>query len=203
MTPMDDDVLIAEPTIITDATQLRDTSEAVTSYAEAREIIEMLVRTAMTLGGPDKVLGLAAPQLGIKKRVFIAWGSVGEGHAYAYNAYVNAEYMCAISDDRLLYTEGCLSLPGVHARTNRHSEIRISTLEDDEERHEYVLDGVDAVVFQHEYDHLFGILMTDFALSTETDMPLGMVHVGRNDPCPCGKMDARGRPIKFKKCCGK
>ncbi len=27
--------------------------------------------------------------------------------------------------------------------------------------------------------------------------------VGRNDPCPCGKLDANGKPLKFKKCCGK
>ena len=64
--------------------------------------------------------------------------------------------------------------------------------------------GIIAVAVQHEIDHLFGVTIDSKEGSKEHyEMATGDNKVGRNDPCPCGKKDAAGNPVKFKKCCFK
>lgn len=87
-------------------------------------------------------LALAAPQVGIDARLFVtAWGAV------FINPIITGRLDAAEGD------EGCLSLPGVVARKRRWQHILLA------DGREY--DGIQAVVIQHECEHLNGILITD------------------------------------------
>lgn len=112
-------------------------------------------------------VGLAAPQVDIKRRV-VAVQRMDKFGA-PFEVYPNIRI---ISTKGALVegSEGCLSVPGRHGSVPRYQEIRIRytsprTLRDTTER---VL-GYVAVIFQHECDHLDGILYTDKATSVEED----------------------------------
>lgn len=184
--------------IIKDEKLLRQLSDGVSSYEEGMKISVELLKEIEKVGGSVKALGLSAPQIGIFKRVIVCWGSTGESNVEGWNVYINPVLEEVSSDERMFYEEGCLSFPYATVRTNRNSEILVSYIEEDGERHKCVLTDRDAIVFQHELDHLDGTLMFDrVAKSVPQEANVGKNKVGRNEPCPCGS----GK--KYKKCCGK
>ena len=190
--------------ILKDEKLLRRLSDPITVFEEGKTVADTLLKELLLVGGHTKALGLSAPQIGILKRVFITWGSIGETGVEGWNTYINPILEEVVGDKRIFFVEGCLSFPGSTVRTNRASEIVVSFLEEDGERHEHVLTDIDAIVFQHELDHLNGILMFDrVAKSVPQEANMGKNKIERNDPCPCGKTDKSGRPMKYKKCCGK
>lgn len=98
--------------------------------------------------------------------------------------------------------EGCLSWPGKTILAKRYLKIKVSYWTIDGEFIDgKILERFDAQVWQHEMDHLDGVeenvqeALKPFVRETP--------KVGRNDPCPCGRKDEHGTPIKYKKCCGK
>ncbi len=99
-------------------------------------------------------VGLAAPQVGVPKRVFVAcW----EDEIYALvNPKVERR-----SEETVEGMEGCLSIPGVQGNITRHGQIRIRAL--DRNGNPVVLqpEGWLARIFQHEMDHLEGVLIID------------------------------------------
>jgi peptide deformylase len=94
--------------------------------------------------------------------------------------------------------EGCLTWPDKRIVALRYSEIEVKYVnpEDMKEVTRKASD-MEAVIWQHEIDHLDGIKEEFIIQLTAENTP------GRNDPCICGKKDANGRPAKFKKCCGR
>ena len=101
-------------------------------------------------------LGLAAPQIGSSYRMFVMkhehMGDLG-----VYNPEI-VEY----SDTEVLWQEGCLSFPLLYLGIKRPEEITVRyTKPDGETRIEVRMDGRDARVFLHEYDHLEGKLFLD------------------------------------------
>ena len=102
------------------------------------DTIEQMFHLLEETGG----LGLAAPQVGIDARFFVtAWGEV----------FVNPRIVCG--KVKCHRQEGCLSLPGVTRFKRRCRKI---VLEDGR-----AFEGQQAIVIQHETDHLNGILITD------------------------------------------
>ncbi len=100
-------------------------------------------------------IGLAAPQVGSSKRLFICQP---EGH----NLYVfiNPE-ITMTSEEQIGYEEGCLSIPGVYADVIRPSMIQIQALNEKGRPYRIDADGILARVIQHELDHLHGVLFID------------------------------------------
>jgi peptide deformylase len=171
--------------IVTDHKTLRQKSEPV-SISEAQTIYEQLLAEVQD----HKALGLSAIQIGIPKRVFICWHQNDKGVG-AWYCYVNPRI---ISQEPTIEhgTEGCLSFPGFELRVPRFTQITIASESLTPDYDTFVLYGLDAVVFQHELDHLDGVLFFDRGIITTN--PLG---TGRNEPCFCGS----GK--KHKKCCGR
>lgn len=106
-------------------------------------------------------VGIAAPQVGILRRVVAVQRIDKEGRPF--EIYVNP-VITSYSDDKRLGGEGCLSVPGVRGVVERASAIELEwrdaiTYELRTER----IEGFTAVIFQHEIDHLNGILYTDRA----------------------------------------
>lgn len=103
----------------------------------------------------NKGVGLAAPQIGVSKRVIVV--DVGEG---LYEV-INPEVLDRRGE--MLDLEGCLSIPEVVGDVKRAAEIRVRGLDREGREIEVEAGGYLARAFQHEIDHLDGILFIDKA----------------------------------------
>jgi len=100
-----------------------------------------------------KGLGLAAPQIGVEKRVIVFDG--GKGNL----CLVNPKVMW--KKGRLVLNEGCLSFPGIGLEIKRAKEIGVKAVDLGGREVRFVACGVRACIIQHEIDHLDGILIID------------------------------------------
>lgn len=107
-------------------------------------------------------VGLAAPQVGVTKRIIVIDDKVSEDGTPGSNPrfLVNPEIIRK-SEDTIWFNEGCLSVPGQCAEVERHRAVTVRYLDYDGK--EQTLDAEDylAVILQHETDHLDGILYID------------------------------------------
>ncbi len=101
-------------------------------------------------------VGLAAPQIGIMRRMFVAEPEPGRVYCFI-NPEITA--MEGSAEDE----EGCLSVPGMAGIVERPQKITIKGLDRDGNPQEYTFEDFDARVMCHEYDHLEGILYIDKA----------------------------------------
>ena len=109
-------------------------------------------------------VGIAAPQIGIMKRFFIAMPHVeSDDEAIREKIYYMINPEITYTEGTQESSEGCLSVPGYMGLVDRPYHIRIRAQDLDGEEHEYEFEGFEATVFCHEYDHLEGILYADIA----------------------------------------
>jgi peptide deformylase len=104
-----------------------------------------------TLVESENGLALAAPQIGIRKQV-VVWDFGDEPLAI-----INPEIV--ESDGEWVYDEGCLSIPGLYVEIARPKQVLVRGVDLDGEVVEYEADELEARMFQHEIDHLQGVLM--------------------------------------------
>lgn len=133
--------------------RLRRRAEPVTQFGDE---LEALSRRMLALMREQKGVGLAGPQVGVGQRVFVACLSENPEDA---RVFVNPELQDLQGAAEA--EEGCLSIPGVHAHVRRATRARIRAL--DAQGHPFELDGADLLcrVWQHETDHLNGVLILD------------------------------------------
>lgn len=96
-------------------------------------------------------LGLAAPQIGVQKQLFVY--DVGEGAHTLVNPTIKE------SRGEWVYDEGCLSIPGLYVEMARPKEVLLVGWDLDGNEVEVEADELLARLFQHELDHLNGVLM--------------------------------------------
>ena len=101
-------------------------------------------------------LGISANQLGYKYRVFAMRGETKESSQICFNPVIKT-----FSENMNTMEEGCLSLPDVYAKVVRPAEVAISYFNKEGKEEGQLATGLTARVFQHELDHLDGILFTD------------------------------------------
>lgn len=111
-----------------------------------------------------KGVGLAAPQVGVSKRVFLVdttqiHGDEGEEEGIK-QAFINPEII-NYSDDDSKYEEGCLSIPDINADVVRPDRVRIKYFDEAFNEKIETFEGYEARVIQHEYDHLEGVLFVE------------------------------------------
>lgn len=108
-------------------------------------------------------VGLAAPQIGILKRVIVV--DVGDDNGLI--EMINPEIVS--KEGEQFGPEGCLSIPGLRGDVSRSLKVTVKGL--DRDGNEIEITGTDllARAFQHEIDHLNGILFTDLAQSVYRD----------------------------------
>lgn len=129
----------------------------------ASEEYDVLARRMVaTVTSPEQDgVGIAGPQVGISRRVVAVQRFDKEGEPF--EVYPNIEIV-AMRGEKVQGAEGCLSVPGMRGQVSRWRDITISytsplTLRDTTED----LEGFTAVIFQHETDHLSGVIYTDKA----------------------------------------
>jgi len=107
-------------------------------------------------------IGLAANQVGVNKALFVIDISVVEGFEnYKPMAIINPE-ITFYSKEKIYMEEGCLSIPDLRYEIERPSKIEIKFFDSDMKEHTVEANDLLARVLQHEYDHLQGILFTDY-----------------------------------------
>ena len=143
------------PVIIIGHSTLRKIAEPVTEFNEAlRVFAENMIETMQINEG----IGLAAPQVNVSKRMFVIDKEL-INEDWSAQAYINPEILNSEGSDK--YEEGCLSIPGIRADVIRpyRVSVRYKTLDGKDVEEE--LEGLLGRVFQHEYDHLQGVLFID------------------------------------------
>ncbi len=118
-----------------------------------------LARRMFELMYEVKGLGLAAPQVGINTRLFVANTSGDPEQPDCERVYINPEIV--ESDGTTERDEGCLSLPDVYAPLQRAKRCRLTATGLDGQAFEEVGEDLLARAWQHEMDHLDGILILD------------------------------------------
>lgn len=103
--------------------------------------------------------GLAAPQVGILKRLFVMDVAWKDGTP-APRVVINPQILWR-SDDTATGPEGCLSIPGISTDITRATQIRMTWVNEQGESQDEILTGFSAICAQHEYDHLDGIVTFD------------------------------------------
>ncbi len=111
---------------------------------------------------PHNGLGLALPQVGVNKAGFIM--RKGEQYQIAINPKILSYNDKKGKKD---YVEGCLSIPDQLWMVSRYREIKVVYRDENYNVKIEVLKGIDAEVFQHEYDHLQGVLISDIGVKFE------------------------------------
>ncbi len=110
-------------------------------------------------------VGLAAPQIGLNCRIFVVDLSLlAEDEPLLKDfkrAFINP-HILEKDGEKILMEEGCLSLPGLREEVLRFNTIRMKYLDTNWQEHDEIFYGFAARVLQHEYDHLNGVLFTDY-----------------------------------------
>lgn len=115
-------------------------------------------------------IGLAAPQVGVTKRIIVA-DVCKEENKREPRRLINPEISWK-SDEMFAYEEGCLSLPEQYSDVARPKEVGIRYLDEKGKRRELEAEGLLAVCLQHEMDHLDGILFVDHISSLKRNVIL-------------------------------
>jgi peptide deformylase len=123
--------------------------------ASVRKLMDDMLETMYQAPG----IGLAAPQVGMLKRVIVL-DLAREGEEAQPLRIANPEIVW-VSDDDATYNEGCLSVPEHYADVVRPAACRVRYLDQDNKRQEIAAEGLLATCLQHEIDHLDGILFID------------------------------------------
>lgn len=121
---------------------------------EMQKFIDDMFKTMKNAGG----VGLAAPQVNVSKRLFVMKPSFFGKKSAVINPLVNYNTDAGTKSS----TEGCLSIPGKQFKVKRYKDIDVTYYNRNGEFKAENLTGFKAIVFQHEYDHLNGILISDF-----------------------------------------
>lgn len=141
---------------------LRRKAHKVTNFdQDLQKLIDDMVETMRVAPG----VGLAAPQVGIAERVIVVEYNIDEDDEDSPKklyTLVNPEIVQA-SEETELGVEGCLSVPAVVGEVERHVQIVVKAQNRRGQPTKLKLSGWMARIFQHEIDHLDGILFTDRA----------------------------------------
>ena len=134
---------------------LRKKSKEVTEITDRIKILlDDMVETMYHAEG----VGLAAPQIGILRRIVVI--DIGDGPIKIINPEIIEK------DGEIVGVEGCLSVPGISGDVPRPEKIKVKYLDVDGNEQIIDAEGPLARVYCHEIDHLDGILYTDKALET-------------------------------------
>ena len=135
---------------------LRVASQAVkTIDRKTKKLVEDMVDTMIEADG----LGIAAPQVGVNLRIFIARLNFNTPHEMLV-PMINAEFL-ELPEPTVLHEEGCLSIPGRFGMIRRAEHVTIRYMDTRGNHHTLKLDGLNARIMQHEMDHLEGTLIAD------------------------------------------
>jgi len=171
--------------VVTPDSRLLEIAAPVTKFdKKLKDILSEMSQTLDATTDPVGV-GLAAPQVGIQKRIFLAKPTpTGKTHVFInpriiqesaneeVPSFTNSQKVekrkPAKSKGKLL--EGCLSIPNIWGNVGRKKEVKVAWQDAQGELHEAHFKGFPAIIIQHEIDHLNGILFTKHVLEQKEQL---------------------------------
>ena len=127
-----------------------------------QEMKDNLIETMEHFNG----IGLSANQCGVMERVFVMYSDVKKRESIAcFNPKIVTE-----SDEEIFMDEGCLSFPGLWVKVKRPDGIEVTYEDENGEKQERAMFGLECRVFQHEYDHMEGTNFTQKVSRLRLDM---------------------------------
>jgi peptide deformylase len=126
--------------------------------AQVDERIRQLVDDMLETMYDAKGVGLAATQINVHERVVVIDTSEERNET---RVLINPEIIWA-SDEMIVWEEGCLSVPTIYDKVDRHARIRVRALNRDGQSYEFEADELLAVCVQHELDHLMGKVFVEY-----------------------------------------
>jgi len=144
-------ILYGDPTLELTSTEVRKSDSG-----DIKSLISDMFETMHRANG----VGLAAVQIGIPLRVFVAEAHIEKENFHLRGAFINPTILREFGDN-VKHPEGCLSIPQIAAVVERPSSIEIEWWDEKWEYHKEVFEGFAARIIQHEYDHLAGELYVD------------------------------------------
>jgi peptide deformylase len=158
---------------ITDEKELKILTSVSTDVDPKDALLPVLAeRMFLSMRDPaNPGIGIAAPQIGINRNLFWVqrFDKVGEPFEFYVNPKIT--WRSALLRKGM---EGCLSIPDISGEVLRNYTIKIIYWDKEGNYHEEMVEGFTAVVFQHEYDHLNGVLFTD-RLKEQANLELSSV----------------------------
>jgi peptide deformylase len=153
-------VFIGDPVL---RTRAREVAPEELRSTEVQSLIDDLIQTKRAANGA----GLAANQVGETLRIAVAEVE-STNPRYPYKPPIPLTVMVNPTIEPAGYegmeiNEGCLSVPGLRGYLERHAQVRVRYLDREGGEHEEVKSGLTAGTFQHEVDHLDGVLFVDRA----------------------------------------
>ena len=151
---------MTSPIILYGSSVLRKQSSEVTDEDSIPEIAGLLFDTLKKAEG----IGLAAPQINLLKRAFVIDTSPlvkGDLTIERFECVFINPLILDRSAENEIYKEGCLSFPGIFEDVKRPYRVLVRYQNEYLTEIEEEMDGVKARIFQHEFDHLEGILFID------------------------------------------
>lgn len=129
--------------------------------ARIRRLVDDMLETMYAAEG----VGLAATQVDVHERVIVMDTSETRDHPVVL---VNPELTWR-SEDMRLAEEGCLSVPAIYDKVERHASVKVQALGRDGEVFELHAEGLAAVCVQHEIDHLHGKVFVEYLSALKRD----------------------------------
>ena len=149
---------IAEPE---DSLQLREACLPVSErMLQGEDYATLRRRMLATVQDPENEgVGIAAPQVGVLRRMVAVQRFDKEGEPFEF--FLNPEIVERIGEKQS-GGEGCLSVPDMRGDVERWQKIRLRYHDEQFAEREEIIEGFTAVIFQHELDHLDGLLFIDY-----------------------------------------
>jgi len=148
---------ILQTTNIKDSLLLRSNATAINANSQTlTKLYQLMLNTVKDTSNAG--VGLAAPQVGILKKIFVLqrFDKPNEPFEFMLNPTINWASNL-IQNGR----EGCLSIPDTMGLVDRHYALNVTYQNTDAQWITETIEGFTAVIFQHEFDHLYGILFLD------------------------------------------
>jgi peptide deformylase len=138
-------------------------------------ITEAVLTTAENLeetmnAGPPRTVGIAAPQIGAMMRLIVVDTSRNPKYPGGHGLLILVNPRIVAAEGEQFFREGCLSIPDYTANIRRHQALTVEALDLSGETIRLDSEGFEAVVLQHEIDHLDGILFLDRVANVKTDL---------------------------------
>jgi peptide deformylase len=143
---------------------LRQKSIEITEDEVRTKEFKKLIRDMFDTMKFENGVGLAAPQIGILKKIVVVGYSDNERYPdednFPEQILINP-VITPLDPPKEGYWEGCLSVPGMRGFVERPSKIQLDWYDEKWNKHSEIIQGFKAIVYQHECDHLDGVLYVD------------------------------------------
>jgi peptide deformylase len=129
------------------------------------ERIRTLVDDMLELMYKADGVGLAATQVDVHERVIVIDTSEGRTEP---RVLINPE-LVKVSQETTFADEGCLSVPSIYDKVERHARVTVKALNRDGESYQFDAEGLLAICVQHEMDHLMGKVFVEYLSALKRD----------------------------------